>query len=143
MFRFPRDHVVFIRSQILAFALLAYSSHAEFEDSCVVKCSLGTHNYSLSQFHSIKNPFPPEPVCPPFLKIITFVLSRFTVSPEICKLFLDCLSGFSDVMAGRILENYRLRIMKGISSGGLVVIEFRTFHCFEHTQLLPISGERK
>ena len=92
MFRFPRDHIVFIRSQILAFPLLAYSSHAEFEDSFVVKCSLGTYNYSLSQFHSIKNPFSPEPVCPPFLKVITFVLSRFTVSPESSKLFLDCLS---------------------------------------------------
>ena len=37
VFRLPRDHIVFIRSKILPFALLAYSSHAEFEDNFVVK----------------------------------------------------------------------------------------------------------
>ena len=46
-------------------------------------------------------------------------------------------------MAWRILGQYCLRIIKGISLRGLVVTEFHAFHFFEHTQLLPISGERK
>ena len=37
VFRLPRDHIVFIRSKLLPFALLAYSSQAEFEDNFVVK----------------------------------------------------------------------------------------------------------
>ena len=60
--------------------------------------------------------------------------------PESWKLFLDCLSGFADLMAWRILGQYHLRIIKGISLRGLVVTEFHAFHFFEHTQLLPISG---
>ena len=35
--KLPRDHIVFIKSNILPLALLAYSSHEEFVDSFVVK----------------------------------------------------------------------------------------------------------
>ena len=35
--KLPSDHIVFIRSKILPFALLAYSSHEEFVDNFVVK----------------------------------------------------------------------------------------------------------
>ena len=35
--KLPRDHIVFIKSNILPLALLAYSSHEEFVDSYVVK----------------------------------------------------------------------------------------------------------
>ena len=87
--KLPRDHIVLIKFKIFALALLAKSSQAQTLDNFVVRVyPKYLYLLTISISFPYKNHFSPAAMGPPFLKTITFVLSKFAIRPKDLDAFL-------------------------------------------------------
>ena len=81
--RLPRDHIVFMRWKTFLCPFLCIHHRQTLQIALLLAYTQGICNYLQYIFlYCRKTIFSPEAIWPPFRKTITFVYSKFTVSPK-------------------------------------------------------------